>query len=84
MDTTLHIKIGFATNNIFFGWHDSKLYQLPYTANGRYYGLRLIKPKHTKGGWVYYRVRRKKVGMQKLMALCRSVNWNIDKPSELL
>ncbi len=62
MDTKIHIELGFKIDGIYFGWHDQVLYQLPHINNGRYFGLRAIKPKTTKGGWVYYRIRRKKVG----------------------
>lgn len=83
MDTKIHITLGFRVGDIFFGWVDGNLYQLPYTYNGRYFGLRKLKPKKTKDGWVYYHVRRKKVGMEKLKAMLESVKWEVDKPIDL-
>jgi hypothetical protein len=83
MDTKIHIELGFKIDGIYFGWHDQVLYQLPHINNGRYFGLRAIKPKTTKGGWVYYRIRRKKVGLSKLGALMQNVSWDLDKPIKL-
>lgn len=80
MDTKIHFEYGFKLDGVFFGWHGGSLYQLPYTQNGAYYGLRLIKPKATKGGWIYYRVRRKKMGLQKIRAMLQSVSWDVNKP----
>jgi hypothetical protein len=84
MDTKIHIKIGFKIDDIFFGWDEGKLYQLPYTKDGRYYGLRVLKPKNTKKGWLYYHVRRRKFGIEKIRAMCQSVNWELNKPMDLL
>jgi hypothetical protein len=83
MDTILHITLGFKTEDVFFGWHDGVLYQLPYMKNGRYIGLRILKEKKAKNGWVYYRIRRKKVGIEKLRAMLQSVTWDVEKPKTL-
>jgi hypothetical protein len=56
---------------------------LPYTYNGRYYGLREIKRKALKNGWVYYRIKRNKVGVEKLRAMLEAVEWDVTKPQEL-
>jgi hypothetical protein len=83
MDTKIHIKLGFKIEDTFFGWHDGKLYQLPYNRQGRYFGLRTLKEKSTKGGWKYYRVRRKKLGIEKLRAMLQQVTWEINRPQTL-
>ena len=83
MDTQIHFKLGFKLDEIFFGWHEGQLYQLPYTANGRFYALRLLRSKKTKQGWVYYHVRRKKVGLEKLKAMLKTVEWKINKPANI-
>jgi hypothetical protein len=79
----ISIKFGFKIGDTFFGWCDGKLYQLPYTYNGRYYGLREIKRKALKNGWVYYRIKRVKVGVEKLRAMLEAVEWDVTKPQEL-
>lgn len=85
MDTKLHITLGFKLDDIFFGWHEGVLYQLPYYSNdGKYMGLRVVKEKKLKkNGWVYYHIRRKKVGIEKLRAMLQSVTWEVSKPTEL-
>ena len=83
MDTMLHIKLGFKIDNVYFGWLNNELYQLPYEYNGRYFGLRKMPKKASKNGWEYYRVRRKKVGLAKLRAMFQEVDWEIRKPTEL-
>lgn len=83
MDTQLHIERGFVANEVYFGWHNGILYQLPYTRKGRYYGLRIIKKKTLKSGWEYYRVCREKVGIQKLRAMLKTVDWKTDNPAAL-
>jgi hypothetical protein len=83
MDTKLHITLGFKLDGIFYGWHEGKLYQLPYMKDGRYYGLRTLREKKTQNGWVYYHVRRKKVGIEKLRAMLQSVSWEATKPTSL-
>jgi len=83
MDTIIHIELGFKIDDIFFGWHDGKLYQLPYINNGRYYPLRLMKVKTTKVGWNYYRVRRKKMGVERLRAILQSVSWDVKQPAQI-
>ena len=75
--------MGFKIDGIYFGWHDGKLYQLPYEQDGRYYGLRQLRKKFIKNGWEYYHVRRKKVGIEKLRAMLQPVNWKITKPANL-
>ena len=84
MATQLHFKYGFKIGNIFFGWgDDNKLYQLPYTAHGRYFPLREVKQKWLKNGWVYYHVRRIKIGTEKIRAMLQPVDWVVDKPAEI-
>jgi hypothetical protein len=83
MDTKLHIKLGFKIDGIFFGWHEGKLYQLPYNQGGRYYGLRELKTKKTKNGWVYYHVRRVKFGIEKIRAILQDVDWQVNQPKNL-
>ena len=83
IDTIIPIRLGFLIDGIHFGWHDGKLYQLPYNQSGRYYGLRLLRQKKAKNGWVYYHVRRKKLGLEKLKAMLKPVNWNVSKPVSL-
>jgi hypothetical protein len=83
MDTKLHIKLGFKIDGIFFGWHNTDLYQLPYNQNGRYYGLRILKAKKTKNGWVYYHVRRVKFGLEKIRAMLQDVDWQVTLPKNL-
>ena len=83
MDTILLIELGFKQEGVFFGWHEGKLYQLPYMQGGRYYGLRIMKPKSGKDGWVYYRVRRKKMGIEKLRALLQKVSWQVNLPADI-
>ena len=83
MSTQLHITLGFKLDNIFYGFNNGIIYQLPYINQGRYFGLRTIKPKITKQGWVYYRIRRKKMGKNKLGAIMESVDWQVDKPIKL-
>jgi hypothetical protein len=84
MDTNIIIKLGFVIDGVYFGYISGKLYQLPYNKSGRYYGLREIKPKDTKGGiWKYYRIRRKKVGNAKLAAMLKSVSWEVAMPVDL-
>jgi hypothetical protein len=83
MDTKIHFELGFKMDGIFFGWHDRKLYQLPYVKDGRYYGLRVLREKKLKNGWVYFHVRRKKVGMEKLRAMLQTVTWETTKPQSI-
>lgn len=83
MDTKLHFKLGFKYGDVFFGWHEGKLYQLPYNQNGRYYGLRELRQKNTKNGWQYYHVRRIKFGIEKIRALLQDVDWQVNKPKNL-
>jgi hypothetical protein len=85
METILEIRLGFVLDGIYFGWHDGKLYQLPYTKNGKYFGLRTLRQKSLKkNGWVYYHIRRNKVGIEKLRAMLQQVNWDVNKPSDLV
>ncbi len=85
MDTKIHITLGFKLDDIYFGWHDGVLYQLPYySKDNKYFGLRKLKEKKLKkNGWVYYHIRRKKVGIEKLRAMLQSVTWEVTKPFEL-
>lgn len=84
MDTMV-IKLGFKINNVFFGWYRGDLYQLPYTLDGRYYGLRKLRLKKLKNSdWEYYHVCRKKFGISKIRAILQEVNWEVNKPVELL
>ena len=83
MDTTIHITMGFKIDNVFFGWHNGVLYQLPYEFDGRYFSLRKLRKKVSKSGWEYYHVRRKKVGIEKLRAMLQSVEWDVKSPFEL-
>jgi hypothetical protein len=83
MDTIIHITLGFKIDGVFFGYHNGELYQLPYMNNGRYFGLRIIKKKIGKDGWDYYRIRRKKFGMNKIGALLENVDWQVKKPTKL-
>lgn len=84
MDTKIHIQLGFKIADVFFGWDNGILYQLPYTNSGRYFGLRVIKQKTTKANWRYYHIRRKKIGIEKLRAITEPVNWSIKKPENIL
>jgi hypothetical protein len=83
MDTKIHFTLGFKIDNVFFGWSDGLLYQLPYTHEGRYYGLRALRKKINKNGWEYYHVRRKKYSMPKLRAMLQAVDWKVDKPANI-
>lgn len=84
MDTTIHITLGFKIDDVFFGWHNGTLYQLPYKNGYRYFGLRVMKQKTMKeNGWVYYHLRRKKVGMEKLKAMLQKVDWEVPLPAPL-
>jgi hypothetical protein len=84
MDTTIHIKLGFKIDDVFFGWHNGVLYQLPYTKSNKYFGLRVMKQKQLKNnGWVYYHIRRNKVGMEKLKAMLQEVDWQVPVPPTL-
>ena len=84
MDTKLHITLGFKIDNNYFGWHEGVLYQLPYMYQGRYYGLRVMKQKKLKAsGWIYYHLRRKKYGMERIKAMLQQVDWEINKPTQL-
>ena len=85
MDTKIHITLGFKVDDTFFGWYEGELYQLPYMANGRYYGLRKVRKKTLKkSGWVYYHIRRKKFGLERIKAMLQKVDWEVNKPVELL
>ena len=84
MDTRIHIKLGFKQDGVFFGWHEGKLYQLPYMKEGRYYPLREIKAKKVKTGWKYWHIRRKKVGVEKLRAMLQNVIWEVPIPEKLI
>jgi len=83
MDTIIPIKYGFIVDGVHFGWHEGILYQLPYTQEGRYYGLRVLKQKKNNKGWIYYHIRRKKVGIEKLRAMLQNVNWDVTKPIDI-
>jgi len=84
MNTKLHISLGFKIDDVYFGFHEGVLYQLPYINSGKYFGLRkLRKKKLKKNGWEYYHVRRKKIGIEKLRAMLQPVKWDISKPVEL-
>ena len=84
METMLHIKYGFKMNDIYFGWHEGTLYQLPYQhKDGRYFGLRKVKLKVNDNGWDYYHIRRKKVGIAKLRAMLQKVDWDVEVPLEI-
>lgn len=83
MSTYLHIKHGFKIDNVFFGWHEGDLYQLPYEYNNRYFALRKIKLKTLKNGWQFYRIRRKAYGMPKVRAMLQDVDWQVPKPIEI-
>jgi hypothetical protein len=83
MNTNLHITLGFKIDNNYFGWHEGILYQLPYMNGGRYYGLRVMKQKKLKSGWIYYHLKRRKYGMEKIKAMLQVVDWNINKPIEI-
>ena len=85
MDNKINIKLGFKVNGIFFGFHDGELYQLPYMLNGRYYGLRKLKKKVLKkSNWEYYHVRRIKFGMERIKAMLQNVDWEVNKPVDLV
>jgi hypothetical protein len=84
MNTTIHITLGFKIDDVFFGWHNGVLYQLPYKNNNKYFGLRVMKQKQLKDtNWVYYHLRRKKVGMEKLKAMLQKVDWEVPLPANL-
>lgn len=83
MDTKIHFTLGFKIDEVYFGFHDGVLYQLPYMQDGRYYGLRRLRKKKLQSGWEYYHVRRKKIGVERLRAMLQSVKWDITKPVEL-
>ena len=84
MDTNIHIKLGLKLDNVFFGWHNGVLYQLPYENGGRYIGLRKLRKKKLKeSGWEYYHIRRRKYGIAKLRAMLQEVDWEVRNPSEL-
>ena len=83
MDTKIHFQLGFKIDEIYFGWFEGDLYQLPYNQQDRYYGLRKLRAKESKNGWTYYHVRRKKFGMEKIKAMLQSVSWEINKPAEI-
>ncbi len=83
MDTKIHFEIGFKLEDVFFGWTNGELYQLPYEQEGRYYGLRKLRKKTLTNGWQYYHVRRKKIGIEKLRAMLQPVSWEINKPVTL-
>jgi hypothetical protein len=83
MSTILHIKHGFKLENVFFGWLDGELYQLPYEYNNRYFGLRKIKLKRLKNGWEFYRIRRKAYGIAKVRAMLQEVHWEVSKPLDI-
>ena len=60
MNTKLHISLGFKIDDVYFGFHEGVLYQLPYINSGKYFGLRkLRKKKLKKNGWEYYVTDRK-------------------------
>jgi hypothetical protein len=80
---TLKIVLGFKMDGVFFGYLDGVIYQLPYEYNGRFFGLREVRKKQTKKGWTYYRLRRKKVGLEKIKALVQKVDWEVVKPMDL-
>jgi hypothetical protein len=75
--------MGFKIDNVFFGWKDGVLYQLPYEYGGRYFALRKLRKKVSKSGWEYYHLRRKKVGIEKLRAMLQGVEWEVRNPYEL-
>jgi len=83
MSTILHIKHGFKIENVFFGWINGELYQLPYEFNNRYFGLRKIREKKLKNGWEYFHIRRIKYGKQKVSAMLQEVDWEVQKPLEI-
>jgi len=84
MNTTIHITLGFKIDDVFFGWHNGVLYQLPYKNNNKYFGLRVMKQKQLKDtNWVYYHLRRKKVGIEKLKAMLQKVDWEVPLPANL-
>jgi len=83
METNLHITLGFKIDENYYGWLDGILYQLPYMNNGRYFGLRKLRQKKLKGGWIYYHIKRRKVGMERIKAMLQVVDWNINKPIEI-
>jgi hypothetical protein len=84
MNTTIHITLGFKIDDVFFGWHNGVLYQLPYKNNNKYFGLRVMKQKQLKDtNWMYYHLRRKKVGMEKLKAMLQKVDWEVPLPANL-
>ena len=80
---TIKVIAGFKIDEVYFAWHEGNLIQLPYNSSGRYYGLRYIKPKVTKNGWVYYRIRRKKVGVEKIRAMLQPVTWDVPLPMSI-
>ena len=56
-----------------------------YLLNGRYYGLRKVRKKTLKkNNWEYYHVRRIKYGMERIKAMLQNVDWEVNKPVELL
>lgn len=84
MDTVINIELGFKLDGVFFGYHDGVLYQLPYSKSGRYYSLRILKKKNLKkSGWAYYRIRRKKFGVEKIKAMLETVSWQVNIPPKV-
>jgi hypothetical protein len=84
MNTIIHITQGFKLDDVFFGWHNGVLYQLPYKNGNKYFGLRVMKQKQLKqNGWLYYHLRRNKVGVEKLRALIQQVDWQVPLPATL-
>jgi len=79
----INFKLGFVIEGIYYGWDNGILYQLPYTLRGRYIAIRKIDLKETKGGWSFYRIRRKKVGTPKIKAMLKKVNWDVEPLKDL-
>ena len=72
MSTILNFKYGFEINGISYGWHDKKLYRLPFKSGLRWYGLKEI----TRKEWGYT-VGRKKIGINRLKQMTHEIDITI-------
>ena len=76
--TIMKFFFGFTLDDVvYYGWHDKKLYRLPFTRLGREYGLKEIKPFQKVA---VYNIQKNQMTIGKLKLLTKK----FDVPKEIV
>lgn len=77
MKITTFYKYGLKYKGVLYGWKDKKLYKLPYTKNGRSYGIKIV-PFYVFKSTTVCNLQRDKVTIKKLKSLTKEINIKLE------